>query len=79
MQLKILLNEELGLFKRDEEVARQREQQEDTENLFKFDFSDEPDSVTTIDRTRQKGRWLRKRIKKDTLENKPARRFVIDE
>jgi hypothetical protein len=78
-QLKVLLNEELGLFKRDEEVARQRKQQDRTENLFKFEFLDEPDSTATNDRTREKGRRWRKRIKKDTVENKPARRFVIDE
>lgn len=78
-ELKKILNSELGLFKRDESVIQENQRQEDREEVFRFEFSDEPDSANNQDKVREKGRWRKKRSKKDTVQNKPAMEFVIDE
>ena len=48
-------------------------------SLDETEFSDEPDSTTVRKQPREKDRWWKKRNKKDSLENKPVRQFVIDE
>lgn len=78
-ELKKILNEELGLFKRDETIIQEENQQEEREETFRFEFADEPDSVTVTEKNRKKGRWWKNRSKKDTVQNKPALDFVIDE
>jgi hypothetical protein len=70
-ELKVILNKELGLFKKDEEVKRRKRQEgQQEEELFRFRFDEEePDS------SRKSGPGT----KKDTAKNKPAAKFVIDE
>jgi hypothetical protein len=78
-ELKNLLNSELGLFRQNREVEERIPEQEEGEVGFRFEFSDEPDTLSTGDTTKEKRRWWRRKIKKDTSQNKPAREFVIDE
>jgi len=78
-ELKKILNEELGLFKHDEEVQEQKEQSEEKQEVFKFEFSEESDTVSVPSEKKERGFWRKKRSKKDTLQNKPAEKFVIDE
>jgi hypothetical protein len=77
-ELKQILNEELGLFKKDEEVNKQKKEVESQE-VFKFDFNEDPDSLAAPQKEKEKKRWWKKPLKKDTAENKPATKFVIDE
>ena len=74
-ELKRILNEELGLFNRDNEIKEKPK----VGDSFKFDFSEEPDSIALDKVEPDKNKRLKKREKKDTLENKPATEFVIDE
>ena len=78
-ELKRILNSELGLFNRDESVIQEKQQQQDQEEVFRFEFTDEPDSTNIPEKEKEKGRWRRNRSKRDTVQNKPAREFVIDE
>ncbi len=78
IELKLILNEELGLFKHDETVAEAEDPQKKRDESFTFEFSEEPDSAR-VDKKREKGRWRKKRVKKETDQNKPAVEFVIDE
>lgn len=78
-ELKKILNEELGLFEKDEEVAGQKNESGETQEIFKFEFSEEADSVPVPEKEKKKVRWWKKRSKKDSLQNKPATEFVIDE
>lgn len=78
-ELKEILNEELGLFKRDESINQEEDHQEEREEFFRFEFSDEPDSANVQEKGKEKRRWRKNRSKKDTTQNKPVREFVIDE
>jgi hypothetical protein len=78
-ELKKILNEELGLFKHDETLVIEEEPQKESEESFTFEFSEEKDSSEVVDPNKKKGRWRRKKLKKDSIENKPAVEFVIDE
>lgn len=77
LELKGILNEELGLFKKDEEVLTRKKQQSESEEIFKFEFSDETDTI--VEDAPGRTPWWKKRTKKDTLQNKQVREFVIDE
>jgi hypothetical protein len=77
-ELKQILNEELGLFSKDEAVIERENQTKENEGKFRFDFSEEPDTLKTEPK-REKGRWRRRLMKKDSTQNKPAEKFVIDE
>ncbi len=79
IELKNILNEELGLFRKDEDVIEHKKKEAENEEIFKFDFSDEPDSTVDPVRVKEKERWWKKRGRKETIQNKPAREFVIDE
>jgi len=78
LELKKILNEELGLFKDVEKVTEAEETQKTTNETFKFEFLEEPDSAG-LNKNVEKGRWRRRKLKKDTVQNKPAVEFVIDE
>jgi hypothetical protein len=78
-ELKMILNEELGLFKRDGQDTLEKEKKDKAEDVFRFEFSDEPDTGSAGTPTKEKKRWWEKRAKSDTIKNKPAREFVIDE
>jgi len=78
LELKKILNEELGLFKDVEKVTEAEETQKTTNETFKFEFSEEPDSAI-LNKNVEKGRWRRRKVKIDTVQNKPAVEFVIDE
>ena len=78
LELKKILNEELGLFKNDEKVTEAEETQKTTGETFKFEFLEEPDT-TGLNKNVDKGRWRRRKAKEDTVQNKPAVEFVIDE
>ncbi|MCP4313003.1 MAG: AsmA family protein [Bacteroidetes bacterium] len=75
-ELKKILNEELGLFKHDDEIGKKQEEEGET---FRFEFSDEPDTTTIKKVGAEKGRRRKRKEKTDTLQNKPATKFVIDE
>jgi hypothetical protein len=77
-ELKQILNEELGLFSKDEGVLEQENQTKEDEGGFRFEFNEEPDSAKTVEK-KEKGRWRKKQVKKDSTQNKPAVKFVIDE
>jgi hypothetical protein len=76
-ELKKILNEELGLFRQEEIQEPTVETGEAREENFRFEFDEEGDTGRT--ETRQRGRRFRKRTNADSLENKPALEFVIDE
>jgi hypothetical protein len=79
-ELKQILNEELGLFKNDKELQEQKKKPEETQEIFKFEFSEEEtDSVPVPSRTKRRGLFRKKDSKKDSVQNKPADKFVIDE
>jgi len=78
-ELKKILNEELGLFKRDDETIEKEEHKEENEGQFRFEFSDDPDPTSPSDANAGKGRRRNKRAKADPAQNKPATEFVIDE
>ena len=77
-ELKKILNEELGLFDHDKSLVKEENPTKEDEGGFRFEFNEEPDSAK-VDEKREKGRWRKKRAKKDTTQNKPAVEFVIDE
>ncbi len=75
LELKKILNEELGWFKKDTGLIVTPEKEES----FQFDFSEDQDTISLDDQVPDKGKWRRRRQKKDTVQNKPATKFVIDE
>lgn len=75
-ELKKILNEELGLFKRDSLDGQKEEQSGDN---LRFEFSEESDTLSNPKNEKRKSRWQRRKEKSDTAENKPATKFVIDE
>ncbi len=77
-ELKIILNEELGLFGKDDDVIVQESQKQGEDGAFRFEFNEEPDSTKT-EKIKEKGRWWKRGTKKDSTQNKPAVKFVIDE
>jgi len=77
-ELKMILNQELGLFKDDSIIVEERSQKK-TDESFTFEFTDEPDTTELKETKKEKGRWRRKKSKRDSLQNKPAVEFVIDE
>jgi AsmA-like C-terminal region len=77
-ELKQILNQELGLFKNDKQSFETKKKQKDQGEVFTFDFSDAKDSVKVEEKI-EKRFWRKKKGKKDTLKNKPAVEFVIDE
>jgi hypothetical protein len=46
---------------------------------FRFEFNEEPDTIQAPVPDVPKEKWWKRRIKKDTVQNKPALDFVIDE
>lgn len=77
-ELKKILNEELGLFNKDSAVKEEEVPLSEEDGGFRFEFNEEPDSVKT-EVKKEKGRWRKKQVKKDSIQNKPAVKFVIDE
>ncbi len=84
-ELKKILNEELGLFKRDETVIQDSNQAKERDDVFRFEFAEDTDTAITVEKEEVKGRWWKNRTKKntfqkkDSIQNKPATEFVIDE
>jgi len=78
-ELKKILNRELGLFKRQKSDTINAEQTEESEVKFQFEFTDEPEGDSLQKQPRAKGKWWKKRTKKDTVQNKPVHQFVIDD
>lgn len=78
LELKQVLNEELGLFKRDEEVKNQKKEAESQE-MFKFEFNEDADTIESPEKEKSKKRWWKNPVKKDSAQNKPVTKFVIDE
>ncbi len=74
-ELKKILNEELGLFNRDQEIR----QKPGVDESLKLEFSFEPDTITVEKTGTEKILKRKKREKSDSLQNKPATKFVIDE
>jgi len=78
-ELKSILNQELGLFKNDEEIRELKNRRNGQQELFRFEFSEEEDTLETNSSGGQEDRWWKRAVKPDTAENKPVRKFVIDE
>jgi len=77
-ELKLILKEELGLFKRDETLTESDNSKKVRDESFTFEFSEEPDSAR-IENKKEKKRRRKLRVKQDTLQEKPAVEFVIDD
>jgi hypothetical protein len=77
--LKQVLHDELGLFKKDAAKRDSSEHGEDRSELFKFEFTDEPEKESNNGSSEDRKRWWRRNRESDTVENKPAMEFVIDE
>lgn len=75
LELKKILNEELGWFSSDDEI----EEDSSEEEAFLFEFSEEKDSVQIEQTESRRSKRRNKRQKTDSTENKPATKFVIDE
>ena len=75
LELKKILNEELGWFSSDEKI----EEDSSEEEFFQFEFPDEKDSVQIEQTESKRSKRRNKRQKTDSTENKPATKFVIDE
>ena len=78
-ELKKILNEELGLFKKEVQTDLEETPQKKTEETFTFEFKEEQDSVINTDTKKRERFWRRNRTEKDSTQNKPAVEFVIDE
>ena len=78
-ELKQILNQELGLFKNDETIAEPSDSVEKRKESFTFEFSDEPDSSRVPDQVPKKRRWRKRTLEEDTVQNKPASKFIINE
>ncbi|MFH0759355.1 MAG: AsmA-like C-terminal region-containing protein [Bacteroidota bacterium] len=76
--LKRILNEELGFFKHEDEVHTRKNQDEVQREFYRFEFSEENDTLKPQDIKKKKERQRKKRVNSDTLQNKPAAGFVID-
>jgi hypothetical protein len=74
-ELKNILKEELGLFKQEEEAVKTEEEGE----ALRFDFSGETDTVSHPKTDIRRSKKQRRKEKSDTVQNKPATKFVIDE
>ena len=74
-ELKKILQEELGLFNADDEVK----QKPAPEDSFQFVFPDTNDTIRLEDKGTNRSKRRLKWQKSDTVENKPATKFVIDE
>jgi len=77
-EMKRILNEELGLFKRQADSLNTDTEEKQPGLRFEFSEDEEGDSTNRKDKTQTKRRSLR-RTKKDTAQNKPVEKFVIDE
>ncbi len=78
-ELKAILNEELGLFKPADGVMEQKSRKEENGDKFRFEFLDEPDTTLLRFDNRERRRWRKNPPKPDSMKNKPAKEFVIDE
>jgi len=74
--LKRLLNEELGLFKHNDELEKKPK---DGGEALRFEFSEDTDPKTDQKIQKGKRKKRRRKEKNDTIQNKPATKFVIDE
>lgn len=70
-ELKVVLHEELGIFKNDEDV-REKTNKEETP-MFKFEFPDEEPADTVKTVVKEKSRWWKRK-----KENKQELDFVIE-
>jgi len=75
LELKKILNKELGWFSSDDEIK----EEPGVEESFQFEFSEEKDSVQIEKTENKRSKRRNKRQKTDSTENKPATKFVIDE
>lgn len=78
-ELKRILNEELGLFKQDESIELEEDPLKRNDESFTFEFNEDPDSTRANETKKEKRRWRKNKVKKDSTQNKPAVEFVIDE
>lgn len=79
IELKRILNQELGLFKNDASIELEEDPHNKGEESFTFEFNEEPDSTRMPKTRKELRRWRRSKEKKDSTQNKPAVEFVIDE
>jgi hypothetical protein len=78
-EIKSLLNRELGLFGEDGRANGEADLQVEEDVGFRFEFNEDPDTIQVPVPDVPKEKWWKRRIKKDTVQNKPALDFVIDE
>jgi len=79
IELKTMLNQELGLFRNDETIEVEKDLHKKNDDSFTFEFTENADSTRVEDKEKGLRRWRRDKTKKDTAQNKPAVEFVIDE
>ncbi|MDF1573784.1 MAG: AsmA-like C-terminal region-containing protein [Bacteroidales bacterium] len=77
-ELKLILKEELGLFKNDETLIDRNDSLIVRDESFTFEFSEKPDSSGAESKLEDRRR-RNKRVEVDTIQKKPAVKFVIDE
>ena len=80
-ELKQVLKQEWGLFRKDT-LADDPEGEPGEKPAFRFEFQEDdpiPQDNSGDDSPKKKRRWWQKRSKTDTVQNKPALEFVIDE
>jgi len=80
MELKQILNEELGLFRKTADSVSQPAPAQEGEEFLRFEFRED----STSEDTERDGLWKSRRERRknaiqDTAKNKPAQKFVIDE
>lgn len=79
-ELKQILNEELGLFRKSPDTLPAPSKETEDKEFLRFDFTED----STAGEPREGGFWKSRRdrrntTKQDTGKNKPAEKFVIDE
>jgi hypothetical protein len=78
-ELRKILNEELGLFSRDQTLEQEGPDEEEGGESFRFRFEEEEDSTSVNDSRKKQRRDKKKAVKKDSSQTKPATKYVIDE
>lgn len=78
-ELKSILNQELGLFRK-EEAAGELDDRKQEEVRFRFEFPAEEEQPEALPgKEREKAGWWRKRSTRDTARNAGVKEYVIDE
>jgi hypothetical protein len=78
-EIKSLLNRELGIFRQEDRVQEEVTTEKQDQAGMRFEFNEDQDSTQLPSSREERMPWWKRKIKKDTAQNKPAVEFVIDE